>query len=57
MNEIEKSFSTEKYVVSYPVQIEQDGWRLDQFVMKDKRRLQPRPIQAHDVHTRSELAY
>ena len=34
MSEIEKSFSTEKYVVSYPVQIEQDGWRLDQFVQK-----------------------
>lgn len=34
MSEIEKSFSTEKYVVTYPVQIEQDGWRLDQFVQK-----------------------
>ncbi len=34
MSEIKKSFTTEKYVVSHPVQIEQDGWRLDQFVMK-----------------------
>ena len=34
MSEIEKSFSTEKYVVTHPVQIEQDGWRLDQFVHK-----------------------
>ncbi len=34
MSEVEKSFSTEKYVVSYPVHIEQDGWRLDQFVQK-----------------------
>jgi RluA family pseudouridine synthase len=34
MSEIEKSFSSEKYVVTYPVQIEQDGWRLDQFVQK-----------------------
>ena len=34
MSEIEKSFSTEKYVVTHPVAIEQDGWRLDQFVMK-----------------------
>ncbi len=34
MSEIEKSFSTEKYVVTYPVQQEQDGWRLDQFVHK-----------------------
>jgi RluA family pseudouridine synthase len=34
MSEIEKSFSTEKYVVTYPVQEEQDGWRLDQFVQK-----------------------
>jgi len=34
MSEIEKSFSTEKYVVTHTVQIEQDGWRLDQFVQK-----------------------
>lgn len=34
MSEIEKSFSTEKYVVTHPVQQEQDGWRLDQFVQK-----------------------
>lgn len=34
MSEIKKSFSTEKYVITHPVQIEQDGWRLDQFVMK-----------------------
>lgn len=34
MSDVEKSFSTEKYVVSYPVQEEQDGQRLDQFVMK-----------------------
>jgi 23S rRNA pseudouridine1911/1915/1917 synthase len=34
MSEIEKSFSTEKYVVTHPVQQEQDGWRLDQFVHK-----------------------
>lgn len=34
MSEIEKSFTTEKYVVSHPVQAEQDGWRLDQFVQK-----------------------
>ncbi len=34
MSEIKKSFTTEKYVVSHPVQLEQDGWRLDQFVMK-----------------------
>lgn len=30
---IEKSFSTEKYVVSYPVTTEHDNLRLDQFVM------------------------
>lgn len=34
MSEIKKSFSVEKYVITHPVQIEQDGWRLDQFVMK-----------------------
>ena len=34
MSEIEKSFSTEKYVVTHPVQLEQDGIRLDQFVQK-----------------------
>ncbi|MCM2350580.1 MAG: RluA family pseudouridine synthase [Bacteriovoracaceae bacterium] len=34
MSEIEKSFSTEKYVVTHPVQLEQDGQRLDQFVQK-----------------------
>jgi 23S rRNA pseudouridine1911/1915/1917 synthase len=34
MSEIEKVFSTEKYVVTRPVETEQDGWRLDQFVQK-----------------------
>lgn len=34
MSEIEKSFSTEKYVVIHPVGPDQDGWRLDQFVHK-----------------------
>jgi RluA family pseudouridine synthase len=34
MSEIEKSFSTEKYVVTHPVPLEQDGQRLDQFVQK-----------------------
>lgn len=34
MSDIEKSFTTEKYVVSHSVQAEQDGWRLDQFVQK-----------------------
>lgn len=34
MSDIQKSFSTEKYVVSHPVRPEQDGWRLDQFVQK-----------------------
>lgn len=34
MSEIEKSFSTEKYVVTHTVQPDQDGWRLDQFVQK-----------------------
>lgn len=34
MSEIRKSFTTEKYVVIHPVQPEQDGWRLDQFVQK-----------------------
>lgn len=34
MSEIEKSFSIEKYVVTHPVQHEQDGWRLDQFVQR-----------------------
>ena len=34
MSVIEKSFTTEKYVASHPVQSEQDGWRLDQFVLK-----------------------
>jgi RluA family pseudouridine synthase len=34
MSEVEKSFSTEKYVVTHPVHLEQDGWRLDQFVQK-----------------------
>lgn len=34
MSEIEKTFSTEKYVVTHTVQIEQDGWRLDQYVQK-----------------------
>jgi RluA family pseudouridine synthase len=32
--DVQKSFSTEKYVVSHPVQEEQEGWRLDQFVQK-----------------------
>ena len=34
MSEIQKSFSTEKYVVTYPVGQEEEGWRLDQFVQK-----------------------
>lgn len=34
MSEIHKSFTTEKYVVTYPVLTEHDGCRLDQFVMK-----------------------
>jgi RluA family pseudouridine synthase len=34
MSEIEKSFTTDKYIVTHPVQPEQDGWRLDQFVQK-----------------------
>lgn len=34
MSEITKSFTTEKYVVTHTVHEEQDGWRLDQFVMK-----------------------
>jgi RluA family pseudouridine synthase len=34
MSEIEKAFSTDKYVVTHPVLQEQDGWRLDQFVQK-----------------------
>lgn len=34
MSDIEKSFSTDKYVVIHAVLPEQDGWRLDQFVMK-----------------------
>ena len=34
MSEIEKIFNTDKYVVTHPVQLEQDGWRLDQFVQK-----------------------
>jgi RluA family pseudouridine synthase len=33
MSEIEKSFTTERYVVSYPVLTEHDNLRLDQFVM------------------------
>src|SRR5665648_533658 len=33
MSEIEKSFTTEKYVVSYPVLSEHDNLRLDQFIM------------------------
>lgn len=32
MSEIEKSFSTEKYVVTYPVTTDHDNLRLDQFV-------------------------
>jgi RluA family pseudouridine synthase len=32
VSEIEKSFTTEKYVVTYPVTLEHDGLRLDQFV-------------------------
>ncbi|HXH31116.1 MAG TPA: RluA family pseudouridine synthase [Bacteriovoracaceae bacterium] len=35
MSEIEKSFTTEKYVVSYPVHTEEDNLRLDQFVQKN----------------------
>lgn len=34
MSDIKKSFTTEKYIVSHAVEPEQDGWRLDQFVMK-----------------------
>ena len=34
MSEIEKSFTTERYVVSYPVTTEHDNLRLDQFVMQ-----------------------
>ncbi len=34
MSEIEKSFTTERYVVSYPVHTDEDNLRLDQFVMK-----------------------
>jgi len=33
MSEIKKSFTTEKYVVTYPVQAEHDNLRLDQLVM------------------------
>lgn len=33
MSEIEKSFTTERYLVSYPVLNEHDNLRLDQFVM------------------------
>jgi 23S rRNA pseudouridine1911/1915/1917 synthase len=33
MSEIEKSFTTERYIVSYPVLNEHDNLRLDQFVM------------------------
>jgi 23S rRNA pseudouridine1911/1915/1917 synthase len=33
MSDIKKSFTTEKYVVSYPVRPEHDNLRLDQFVM------------------------
>lgn len=33
MSEIEKSFTTERYIVSYPVLQEHDNLRLDQFVM------------------------
>jgi 23S rRNA pseudouridine1911/1915/1917 synthase len=34
MSEIEKFFTTEKYVVIHPVQPEQDGLRLDQFIQQ-----------------------
>ena len=34
MSEIEKSFSTDKYIVIHTVQPEQHNWRLDQFVQK-----------------------
>jgi len=34
MSEIKKSFTTEKFVATYPVEPNQDGWRLDQFVQK-----------------------
>lgn len=34
MSEIQKTFTTEKYVVIHTVKEEQDGWRLDQFVQK-----------------------
>lgn len=33
MSEIEKSFTTERYIVSYPVLQEHDNLRLDQFIM------------------------
>lgn len=33
MSQVEKSFTTEKFVASYPVRPEHDGLRLDQFVM------------------------
>ena len=33
MSQVEKSFNTDKYVVSYPVRPEHDNLRLDQFVM------------------------
>lgn len=32
MSEIEKSFTTERYIVNYPVRPEQDGMRLDAFL-------------------------
>lgn len=34
MNDVTKTFSTEKYVATHPVREEHDGWRLDQFVMQ-----------------------
>ena len=34
MSDIEKSFTTERYIVTHAVMIEQEGWRLDQFVHK-----------------------
>ncbi len=34
MADIQKSFSTDKYVVTHTLQHEQEGWRLDQFVQK-----------------------
>lgn len=34
MSEIEKSFNSDKFTATYPVQPENEGWRLDQFIQK-----------------------